>query len=343
MPERLALIGAGTIGKRHVKAIADTESAELVAIADPDPQAAEFAESCGVPCFFTTGEMLNAVEPAGVIVATPTEQHLGPCMESLRHGCHLLVEKPIAATLDEAAQMVEAAGEKGLHVLVGHHRRYYPQVEKARELLQQGAIGKPVAVSGQWCVRKHDSYYEPEWRKRWQAGPVMTNLVHEIDYLRYILGPVASVQAEVGNNVQGYEKEDAVAYLLRFTSGVLGAFVLTDQADSPWAWEFSTGENPYYPRSGENCIRFVGTKGALDFPNLKLWTSAGNESSWYSPKHAQSFPLELGDAFVRQIDHFCEVIKGKADPKITAADAAETLKVTLAVRQAGSSGGRVFI
>ncbi|MEX0346544.1 MAG: Gfo/Idh/MocA family protein [Rhizobiaceae bacterium] len=343
MPERLALIGAGTIGKRHVKAIADTGAAELVAIADPNPQAGEFAESCGVPYYTATGEMLSAADPAGVIVATPTEQHIDPCLEASRYGCHLLVEKPIAATLDEATQIALAAEEKGLHVLVGHHRRYYPQVEKARELLQQGAIGKPVAVSGQWCVRKHDDYYGPEWRRRWKAGPVMTNLVHEIDYLRYILGSVASVQAEFGNDVQGYEKEDAVAYLLRFTNGVLGAFVLTDQADSPWAWEFSTGENPFYPRSGENCIRFVGTEGALDFPNLTLWTSTDSENSWYSPKQAQSFPLDLGDAFIRQIDHFCDVIAGKADPKITAADAAETLKVTLAVRQAGSSGKRIAI
>ncbi len=343
MPERLVLVGAGAIGTRHLVAIAATESAELVAIVDANPNGGDLARKAGVPFFEAVSDMLKAVGPAGVIVATPTEHHFEPSIVALRHGCHLLIEKPVTATLDEAAELVAISEDKGLHVLVGHHRRYYPQVERARELLQDGAIGKVVTVSGQWCVRKHEDYYLPDWRKRWQAGPVMTNLVHEIDYLRYILGPVTSVQAEVGNGVQGYEKEDAVAFLLRFASGVLGAFVLSDQADSPWAWEFATGENPAYPRSAENCIRFVGTEGALDFPNLTLWSSTNGPANWHSPKSSRSLQMELGDAFARQIEHFVEIVGGKAAPRITASDATETLKVTLAVLKSARTGTRLII
>jgi predicted dehydrogenase len=88
---------------------------------------------------------------------------------------------------------------------------------------------------------KHDEYYDPDWREPWQAGPVLTNLIHEMDYLRYILCEVVSVQAETSRPIQDFEKKDATGFILRFANGALGAFVLSDHADSPWAWEFATG------------------------------------------------------------------------------------------------------
>ncbi|MGI9393387.1 MAG: Gfo/Idh/MocA family protein [Boseongicola sp.] len=341
MPERLALVGAGAIGRRHLNAIGNSKTAELAAIVDPSPHARLLADESGVPHFEDTAQMLKAVAPTGVIVATPTEHHSAPALTALNHSCHVLIEKPIAATLADAQEIIELSNSTNKHVLVGHHRRYYPQVEKAREIVQSGALGKIVAVSGQWCLRKHDEYYEPDWRKKWQAGPVLTNLIHEMDYLRYILGPVDSVQAETSNEIQGFEKEDAAAILLRFASGALGTFVLSDQADSPWAWEFATGETRFYPCSGQNCIRFMGTNGALDFPNLQLWNSTEKTGNWYSPMAVEEFGLELGDAFTRQIDHFTDVIAGRAQPGVTAIDATQTLKATLAVLKAANTGTRV--
>lgn len=343
MAERIALVGAGVIGRRHLDAMAKTDAAELVAIVDPRPDAAAEAAARGVPFFTDLDEMLREVAPAGVIVATPTEAHFAAAAAALAAGRHLLIEKPVAATLDEARALVAKAEETGGRVLVGHHRRYYPHVEKARALIESGAIGRVVAVSGQWCVRKHDDYYREDWRRRWQAGPILTNLVHELDYLRHILGPVSAVQAEVSRDVQGFEKEDAAAIILRFASGALGAFALSDQADSPWAWEFATGENAAFPRSGENAIRFAGTEGALDFPNLRLWRSDGDAPSWLAPKRAEEFPMDLGDAFIRQIDHFADVIAGRAAPKVSASDAAATLEATLAVLEAGRTGARVTL
>jgi len=343
MPERLALVGAGVIGRRHIEAIGKTEKADLVAIVDPHASAQALAAEFSLPHFTDTATMLGEIDPAAVIIASPTEHHLAPAVAALNHGCHVLVEKPIAAEIDDAKKLIALSEAKGLAVLVGHHRRYYPNVEKARALVQGGALGQLVAVSGQWCVRKHDSYYDPDWRKRWQSGPVLINLVHDLDSLRYILGEIDSVQAELSNTVQGFEKEDAVAVILRFASGVLGTFLMSDQADSPWAWEFATGENPSFPRNGENCVRFVGTKGALEFPNLRLWTSSDGAGSWQSRKTFQDFPMELGDAYVRQIEHLVDVIASKAEPKINATDATQSLRATLAVLDAARTGGRVTV
>ena len=114
MPERIALIGAGVIGKRHLTAMAKVESVELVAIADPLSSAAEIATEHGVPHYSSANEMLSAVAPSGVIIATPTEHHFEPALAALDAGCHLLVEKPIAATVAEAEGDYSRIGGTGL-------------------------------------------------------------------------------------------------------------------------------------------------------------------------------------------------------------------------------------
>lgn len=338
---RLAIVGAGVIGKRHMAAIADMPCAELVAIVDPLSAVKSFAQASGIHWFSDTEDMLTAAKPDGVIVATPTEHHLTPVLAALDAGAHVLVEKPIAACLAQAEEIITRSAATGSHVLVGHHRRHYPVLHKARELVQEGVLGRLVAVCGQWNVKKPPAYFEPDWRKRREAGPVLTNLVHEMDSLRYICGDVASISAETSSDILGYEKEDAAALVFRFASGALGSFVLSDQTPSPWAWEFATGENSAFPRSAQNACRFMGTKAALDFPNLTLWSHEIGEPDWNHPMTAQTIDVDLGDAFAAQCRHFCAVIKGDEAPRITGADAARTLQATLAVFEAAESGKRI--
>jgi len=333
---KLALVGAGVIGQRHLKALDSLagSEAELVAIADPGTASVELANDKGVPHFSDTKDLFDTVKPDGVIVAAPTEHHLTPTLACLKAGSHVLVEKPIMATIAEAEQVIELATHCQKHVLVGHQRRYYSRVHKARELIREGRLGKLVAVHGQWNLRKPDSYYESDWRKAWQAGPVLTNLIHEIDYLRYICGDIDSIVAETSNLVQGFEKEDVAALLIRFKSGALGTFMLSDQTNSPWTWEFATGENINFATTGQNAIRFMGTEASLDFPNLQLWHQGDAEASWHEPFESEKFELPLEDAYVQQLQHFIEVIRGNAEPVIDAQDATETLRATVAVFEA---------
>jgi len=338
---RIALIGSGVIGKRHLLAMKSIDEVELVAIADPFPPAEALATEESVPYFSDNEKMLAQCKPDGVIVATPTEHHLDPTLASLEAGAHVLVEKPIMATVAEAEKAIQRSEQSGCHVLVGHQRRYYPQVHQAREIINSGKIGKLVAVSGQWCMRKHDEYYEPEWRKAWKAGPVLTNLIHEIDSLRYICGDLESIMAETTNVVQGYEKEDAAALLMRFTSGVLGSFVISDQAHSPWSWERATGENAAFPQTSQNAIRFMGTEGALDFPNLTRWHSGELKPEWRNEVSASEIKNTLEDAYIMQLEHFARVISGEEPPRVGARDATETLRATVAVYQAAREGVRI--
>ena len=340
---RLGLIGAGVIGARHMGAMDAIEGVELVGIADPVPAAKTIADERGVPFFASTEALLTDTKPDGVVVCTPTEHHLTPCLQSLEAGAHVFVEKPICATVAEAEQIVEKSKAVQRHALVGHQRRYYPQVHKAREMVQSGALGTLVAVNGQWTVRKVADYYDADWRKRWQAGPIVTNLIHDMDSTRYICGEVESIVAETANNVFGWDKEDTAALVIRFKSGALGSFILSDQATSPWAWEMALGENIAVPKNGQNAMRFMGRDASLEFPNLVLWKHDSEPHDWTQPIASEELPFTSEDAYEIQMRHFCAVILGEEAPRIDAADATRTLAATVAVHESARSGKRVTL
>jgi len=227
--------------------------------------------------------------------------------------------------------------------LVGHHRRYYGFTQQAKDIIQSGAIGTLVCVHGHWNMRKHASYYQADWRKQWKAGPVLTNLIHDFDLLRYICGDIESLSAETSNFIQGFEKEDVAAMVLRFKNGALGTFILSDQCSSPWSWESGTGENRAIPASGQNAFKFMGTDGALEFPNLRIWRYRDLPYDWENIIEARSVESIMSDAFVEQILHFCEVIKGLESPRTNAEDATSTLRSVLAVLESAKVGKRVIV
>lgn len=367
---KLALIGAGVIGRRHLAAIDDAGVAEVSAIADPTPAAMALAEARGIHCYPDADALFTAHAPDGVIVATPTALHLAPAIRALEARAHVLVEKPITATPDQARQLIAVAAEQDRQLLVGHHRRYYPQVGLARQIIQGGLLGQLIGVSGQWTLRKPDHYYDADWRKRWEAGPLVTNLIHEIDLLRYIAGEIASVSADVSHEAWHFDKEDAASISLRFDSGALGSMLISDQGFSPWAWELASGENVDFPASGCNVIRFVGREGSLEFPNLRLWRHSDEvfdlpavlaegqggierlaaslkdsvaARDWHQTLTARSVSLDYGDAYVAQIRHFVDVISGQAAPIITGADGLQNLEVVAAVSAAAADGRRVVV
>jgi len=338
---KLGLIGAGTIGKRHLQAISEVADADLVAIVDTDPLAEGIANKANARFFSSTRQMLREMQPHGAIVCTPTEDHLKPVLASIEHNTHVLVEKPIAPSLDQAQQIVEHSKRFNKQVLVGHHRRYSEQIQQTKRIVDNGVLGQLVGVSGIWATRKPDSYFEPEWRKKRTSGPVLINLIHEMDIFRHVCGEIASISATVAGGIRQHPKEETTAVLVEFQSGVLGTFLLSDVTPSPWTWEQATGENPSFPKSLQNVYRFIGTKASLDFPNLVVWRHAGNESDWFQEISAEVIGCDTGDAYAEQIRHFCAVINNKERPRIDSVDAMKTLKATLAVFEASEMGIKV--
>ncbi len=332
-PVRLAIIGAGGIGARHIELAVQEADCELTAIVDPAPETKKLPHAVGVAHYSEPTAMLQAGLAEAAIIATPNALHAPMGELCAAHGLHILVEKPIAETVAAGRRLVAAADASGVHLLVGHMRRYDPAVEKARDMLRSGEIGQLLAVQATWALQKPDAYFEIAWRRQDGGGPVLLNLIHDIDCLRYICGEIASVYAETSNSVRGFEVEDTAAIVLRFRGGALGTVTVSAAAPSPWGWERATGENPIIPATGENCFRFIGTTGALDFPGLQLWRHDGPEpAGWHqSVRLVSTAAVTERASLAAQLAHFCRVVRGVEAPRIAGADGLGTLAATMAV------------
>lgn len=340
---RVGLIGAGSIGVRHMKAIEEVPEITLIAIADPSPAAVRIGAAQNIPIYPDAGAMLAQGGLDAVIIATPTERHHQDMMMALEARQTVLVEKPITATLAEADEVTRFAEQQGCHVLVGHQRRYYPCAAEAREIIAQGRIGKLMGVTGQWTTRKDDDYYSAAWRRDVKAGPILTNLIHEIDLLRFICGDIATVSAEVTHHDQEFDKEDAVAISMKFVNSAVGTFLLSDRTPTPWTWEMALGESVRFPKTGQNAIRFLGTEGALDFPNLTLWSHADSDGDWHDEITAEQIKTPFVDAYIAQCRHLCAIVRGTEAPIIDARNGSKSLAATLAAASSAASGRRVIL
>ena len=133
-PVKLAIVGAGLIGRRHMELVSVSTECTLVAVCDADPARAATAEEFGVPFYQSLKALLSENTPQGAIIATPTDRHAAAGLACAEHGIHLLVEKPITANLAEAKRFLDFAGRCGVQALVGHHRRHNPLSRRARAI-----------------------------------------------------------------------------------------------------------------------------------------------------------------------------------------------------------------
>ncbi|MCP5152864.1 MAG: Gfo/Idh/MocA family oxidoreductase [Ectothiorhodospiraceae bacterium] len=339
-PVRIAVIGLGDIGARHLEIARREPACTVVAVADPSTAAAGRAERAGCAYFADYREMLDRGGIDGAIVAVPNQLHAPVAHACVEHGVHALVEKPFTDTVAAGQALVAAARAAGVRLAVGHHRRFDPATERAHALIADGAIGEILAVQCTWAARKHDTYYDVQWRREpGGGGPVLINLIHDIDLLRHLCGDIVRVHAEVGPKVRGHAVENTVAVTLRFATGAVGTALVSDATPSPWTWEAATGDNPALPASGRNAYRFMGSEGALGFPRLELWRHADvRTGSWLDPIASTAVETGSRAAIARQLAQFCRVVRGEEEPRTSGEDGLATLAATVAVLESGRTG-----
>jgi predicted dehydrogenase len=192
-----------------------------------------------------------------------------------------------------------------------------------------------------WLLKKPDDYFDVAWRREAGGGPLLINLVHDIDNLRFICGEISEVQAMTSNKARGFAVEDTAGLLLKFANGAIGTVTLSDATPAPWSWELSSGENAAYPKQDQPCYLFAGTKGSLSVPTMEQWSYPG-DAGWYAPLSRAAVDMPLADPLVEQLRHFLAVIAATEVPLISVEDAMGTLAVVEAVREAALSGTRVF-
>lgn len=332
---RIAVVGAGLIGRKHAALVA--RHARLSAIVDPDPASQAVAGEHGVPLFDEIARCLAEATPDGVIVATPNQLHVPHALACIAADIPVLVEKPLADTTEGARRIVEAAETAGVPVLVGHHRRHNPIIAAAKDAIAAGRLGEIVTVDAKFWLYKPDDYFAPAWRRSAGAGPVLINLIHDVDLLRHLVGEIARVTAIQSSRVRGHAVEDTAAVLLEFANGALGTVSVSDTVVAPWSWEFSSAENPAYPHVPVTAYAIGGTHGALSVPDLRLYAHPGPRG-WWEPLTVEALAVVPEDPLVRQIRHFAEVIRGEARPLVSAREGMRTLAVVDAVKRAAQTG-----
>lgn len=339
-PMRIAVAGAGHIGRRHIELIDASADCVLAGIADPAPAANAFAGTRGASWYADHRALLEQEKPDGLIIASPNALHFQIALDSAQAGVPALIEKPVTDTVAAAQRLCAAVRRTGVPMLVGHHRRHNPIIKAARETMTSGRLGQLTAVVGLWLLRKPDDYFDLAWRREHGGGPLLINLIHDIDNLRFICGEISEVQALTSNKVRGFAVEDTAALLLRFASGALGTVTVSDATPAPWSWELASGENAAYPKQGQPCYIFSGTAGSLAVPNMELWSYA-QRPGWYAPLSRETIAPATLDPLAEQLRHFCAVIAGREQPLISVEDAMGTLAVVEAASEAARTGQKI--
>jgi predicted dehydrogenase len=341
---RIAVAGAGLIGRTHIALAAASPTVSLVAVVDPSPSAEAVAAQFQVPLFPTLDALLAREPLDGIVLATPNALHVPQALQCLEAGLAVLLEKPIAPTVAEGVALVQRADALGGRLLIGHRRAHSPIMAKARAVIESGQLGRLVTVMGSATFLKPDHYFDDgPWRREPGGGPILINMIHEVHNLRILCGEIVAVQAIASHAVRGFAVEDTVAITLQFASGMLGSFMLSDTAASARNWEHTSRENKAYPTcEDEDCYVLSGTNGSLSVPTMRLKTYPGPEGrSWWKPFEAGVVGLVRADPLQRQMEHFGAVVRGEARPLVSAHDGLQNLRVTEAIVAAARSGGTV--
>ncbi|BGP29504.1 hypothetical protein JCM10296v2_001243 [Rhodotorula toruloides] len=344
----LCIVGApGLIGQRHTRHALDEPNVNLTCIVDPTPAGLPYAEKLGVKLYRSTEEMLAArarqeVEVDAAILATPNATHVPLGVQLVQAGIHTLVEQPFSMDVESGKALLAAEVSSWAKIL-------NPYVVNTKKLLDNGKLGKVLAVQRTWACLKPTSYFAApsEWRKEKGAGGVlMINLSHEIDCLRYLFGDIARVYCEVGASTRGFRVDETGAVTLKFASSVVGTFLFSDASVSPYFFEAATGENPLMPQAaspplpppfslfplltvlkqGETVYTILGTQGSLAFPSLQVWHYPSSSGSWTDPLlRSAPLPVDPTPPFTHQLRHFVDVVEARAEPRCSGRDALQTI------------------
>jgi predicted dehydrogenase len=338
----VALIGAGGIGRTHAERLLRHADCTLAAIADPTDAGRDFAASVDVPWFAQPEALLDAVKPHAAIVATPNATHAAIGLQCIARGVPLLMEKPITDTVEDGERLCAAAEAAKVPLLVGHQRRHSLRVRTAKSWVAAGRIGTPVAAHAMATWLKPDDYFNVAWRRERGGGPVLINLIHDIDILRHLIGEVTSVQAVTSNATRNHAVEDTAAVILRFANSAVATLLTSDATPAPWNYDLGAGELERYPPQNADALWLCGTEGSLTLPQLKWWHYAGARG-WAEPLSMERTAPMRSDPYDEQLRHLRAVVESREVPLCSGRDALATLRTALAVHKAAARGAAVTL
>lgn len=339
---KIAVVGPGLIGKKHINLINQNSNLSLSSIIAPSREKnIQIAKQYNVDFYNSLEECFNKNKPDGVIISSPNDYHFEQAKFCINLDVPVLIEKPITSSLNEGIELVDLVKKNNSKVLIGHHRAHSPLMAKARQIISENKLGKLVTVMGSAQFYKPKQYFEDgPWRKEIGGGPILINLIHEIGNLRSLCGEIEYVQAMSSSSTRKFIVEDTVAINFRFVNGVLGTFILSDTAATAKSWEQTSQENPDYSSyTDEDCYVIAGSKGSLSIPTMRIkYYSDNTEPSWWNKFSSEEFHVEREDPLKCQLEHFYKMIKYDEIPLVSASDGLKNLQITDAIKKSTKTG-----
>ena len=330
---KVAVVGCGSISKyRHIPEYAANENVELVAFCDPIVERAQkYADQYGAKAYANYEDMLAELKPDAVSVCTPNYLHAPVAIAAANAGAHVLVEKPMASTDEEAAAMIEAARKNGVYLMVGHNQRLMPPHAKARQILEKGELGKVLTFRTSfghpgpegWSIDGKESWF---FRKEEAIMGAMGDLgVHKSDLIRYLLNDEVSQVAAFIDTIdkEGTDVDDNATVLLRMKSGAIGTLVAS--------WTYYKGEDNSTVLWCQNGVMKIGTD-----PEDQIIVELRNGTVERYNVGAIATNDKQETSCV--IDAFITSITTKTTPSITGEEGRKSLAVILAAFEAQATG-----
>ncbi|HHV37834.1 MAG TPA: Gfo/Idh/MocA family oxidoreductase [Candidatus Cloacimonetes bacterium] len=340
MKLRFALVGCGRIVDKHADALKNhIENAKLVSVCDKIIEKAQkTGEKYGVPYYQSYDEMLSKEDVDVVAILTESGNHAKHAIDIVnKYHKHIVVEKPMALTLDDADNMIETCAKNHVKLFVVKQNRYNLPVIRLRKALDDGRFGKIVlgTVRVRWC--RHQKYYDQDsWRGTWALdGGVFTNQAsHHIDLLEWMLGDPVSVFAKSRTSLVDIETEDTGVAIITFKSGALGIVEATTATR---------------PKDLEGSLSILGEKGSVVIGGFAVNQTEVWNFENHSPEDddidslTEMPPNVYGFGHVRYLENVCDAIINKKKALVDGMEGRRSLELINAIYESVETGKEVFL
>lgn len=333
----VAIIGAGSMGRAHAARYANVQGAKLRIIVDmDDDRARTLQEEVGIPERATDyREVLKRDDIDIVDICLPTWLHEDVAVEAAQAGKHVLVEKPMALSVESAQRMTEAANQSGVLLMVAQCRRYSNDWLKVRELVQAGVLGRPVIWRTVRAVRVGEGWFVKKGRG---DGPLLDGAIHDYDFARYTFGEAQSAMASTMIFREDATVADTGTAIVKFRSG--------DEMVVSWSWGLPPGAR------GGAMHDIIGPKGALffdrnaraNFADLPpLDPGYGAIVVDRGRAGAEQYPYLVNDMYLDEIQAFVDAIREGRPSPVDGDEAMKGVAIGRAVLEAGETGQVVWV
>lgn len=321
-----AIIGCGFIAKKHAMAIQNIEGANLVAVSDKIPENMEqYVKEFGATPYENMEEMFDKEEIDVVCVCTPTGIHEQIAVQAAKAKKHIILEKPIAMTLEQSDNIIKVCKENNVKLAIVHPNRFRPVVQELKKILDQDLLGKISHANAIVNWNRNQEYYDQSpWRgtKAYDGGALMNQAIHNVDLLVWFMGDVEEVYSMEATRLRKIEAEDISNGVVRFESGALGII----QASTT-----------VYEKNFEESITIFGEKGtvkiggsnAIYFEHLNI-EYIDEEESLALKKKIENDPWGI-PGHQRIIEDMIDAIKYDKEPAINGVEGRKSLELVLSL------------